>query len=146
MFGSVRPGLSKALLGLSIAFPQGCETLTFPFGFLATSFLTLITTDHPHACCLSRLCTSQNECYQTFGPTQLSAILSREGRKFFSHLNHPGPRPRKAYWQRSLTVMVAVCKVSWDEQEDGKRRTFLEELHLNKQQACLVISMRKHFV
>jgi hypothetical protein len=42
--------------------------------------------------------------------------------------------------------MVAVCKVSWAEQEDGKRRTFLEELHLNKQQACLVISMRKHFV
>jgi hypothetical protein len=42
--------------------------------------------------------------------------------------------------------MVAVCKVSWDEQEDGKHRTFLEELHLNKQQAYLVISMRKHFV
>jgi hypothetical protein len=42
--------------------------------------------------------------------------------------------------------MVAVCKVSWDEQEDGKHRTFLEELHLNKHQAYLVISMRKHFV
>jgi hypothetical protein len=42
-----------------IAFPQVCESLNFTFVFLATSFLTLITTDHPQACCLSRTNTTE---------------------------------------------------------------------------------------